>query len=112
MKRILVLLAFSFVLAAASIHKAHAAESYDLHVILPLTGGGAFVGNGHRQSLDTLAELVNKSGGIGGRPLHFVYHDDQSSPKSRSSLPMMCSPKSQPSSSAPASLRCVQQSRH
>jgi branched-chain amino acid transport system substrate-binding protein len=81
MKRILALLAYSFVLSPAGVHAAQPADSYNLHVILPLTGGGAFVGNGHRQSLDTLAELVNKSGGIGGRPLHFAYHDDQSSPQ-------------------------------
>ena len=81
MKRIFVLLAYCFVLGPAGIHATHAAEPYNLHVILPLTGGGAFVGNGHRQSLDTLAEVVNKSGGIDGRPLHFVYHDDQSSPQ-------------------------------
>lgn len=58
-----------------------ATEPYDLHVILPLTGGGAFLGKGHQDSLNILAEIVNKSGGIKGRPLHFVYHDDQSSPQ-------------------------------
>lgn len=60
---------------------ASAAEPYDIHVILPLTGNGAFLGQGHRDSLDTLAAIVNKSDGIGGRPLRFVYHDDQSSPQ-------------------------------
>lgn len=58
-----------------------AADPYDINVILPLTGGGAFLGQGHRANLDILAEVVNKSGGIKGRPLHFVYHDDQSSPQ-------------------------------
>jgi branched-chain amino acid transport system substrate-binding protein len=58
-----------------------AAEPYDIHVILPLTGNGAFLGQGHRDSLDTLAEIVNKSNGIDGRPLRFVYHDDQSNPQ-------------------------------
>jgi branched-chain amino acid transport system substrate-binding protein len=60
---------------------ARAAEPYDIHVILPLTGNGAFLGQGHRDSLDTLAEIVNQSNGIEGRPLHFVYHDDQSNPQ-------------------------------
>ena len=60
---------------------ARAVEPYDIHVILPLTGNGAFLGQGHRDSLDTLAEIVNKSNGIDGRPLHFVYHDDQSNPQ-------------------------------
>jgi branched-chain amino acid transport system substrate-binding protein len=60
---------------------ARAAEPYQIHVILPLTGNGAFLGQGHRDSLDTLAEIVNQSDGIAGRPLQFVYHDDQSSPQ-------------------------------
>jgi branched-chain amino acid transport system substrate-binding protein len=60
---------------------ARAAQPYDVHVIVPLTGSGAFLGKGHRDSLDILAEIVNKTGGIGGRPLHFVYHDDESSPQ-------------------------------
>jgi branched-chain amino acid transport system substrate-binding protein len=75
------LLALIVALAAGAGGPAWAADSYDLHVILPLTGNGAFLGKGHRDSLDTLAEIVNKSGGIAGRPLHFVYHDDQSSPQ-------------------------------
>ncbi len=68
-------------MAAGALAPARAAEPYDIHVILPLTGGGAFLGQGHRASLDILAEIVDKSGGIKGRPLRFVYHDDQSSPQ-------------------------------
>src|ERR1700741_5378270 len=52
---------------------ARAAEPYDIHVILPLTGNGAFLGQGHHDSFEALTEVVNKSGGIKGRPLHFVY---------------------------------------
>jgi branched-chain amino acid transport system substrate-binding protein len=58
-----------------------AAEPYDIHVILPLTGGGAFLGQGHRDTFEILAGVVNKTGGVAGRPVHFVYHDDQSSPQ-------------------------------
>src|SRR6185437_5992101 len=57
------------------------AETYDIHVILPLTGSGAFLGQGHRDSFDTLAEIVNKANGIDGRTLRFIYHDDQSNPQ-------------------------------
>ena len=67
--------------AAGATGAARAAEPYDIHVILPLTGGGSFVGNGHRDSLETLAQVVNAADGIRGRPVHFVYHDDQSSPQ-------------------------------
>jgi branched-chain amino acid transport system substrate-binding protein len=74
-------LGLGLALALGAIGTVRAAASYDIHVILPLTGSGAFLGKGHRDSLDTLADIVDKSGGIAGRPVHFVYHDDQSSPQ-------------------------------
>jgi branched-chain amino acid transport system substrate-binding protein len=81
MKKALIALGLAVAFLANIVGAARAAETYDIHVILPLTGNGAFLGQGHRDSLDTLAEIVNKSNGIDGRPLHFVYHDDQSSPQ-------------------------------
>jgi branched-chain amino acid transport system substrate-binding protein len=81
MKRTITVLALAFAVAYATTGPAPAAEPYNINVILPLTGGGAFLGKGHRDSLDILAEIVNKSGGIRGRPLHFVFHDDESSPQ-------------------------------
>ena len=60
---------------------ADAASPYDLPVMLPLTGGAAFVGDGERAGLEALQELVNNAGGIGGRPLHLVFHDDETSPQ-------------------------------
>ena len=67
--------------SAAWIDGAWAAEPYDIHVILPMTGGGSFVGKGQQESLQALEATVNKSGGIQGRPLHLVFHDDQTSPQ-------------------------------
>jgi len=58
-----------------------AAEPYDIHVILPMTGGGSFAGKGQQQSLLALADVLNKEGGIAGRPVRFVVHDDQTSPQ-------------------------------
>jgi branched-chain amino acid transport system substrate-binding protein len=59
-----------------------AAEApYDIHVIECLTGGGAFLGTEEQQALQILEKVVNQAGGIAGRPLHFVFHDDQSSPQ-------------------------------
>lgn len=81
MKRTIATLALALAVACAASGSAPAAEPYDIHVVLPLTGGGAFLGKGHRDSLETLAEIVNKSGGIQGRPLRFVFHDDESSPQ-------------------------------
>jgi branched-chain amino acid transport system substrate-binding protein len=57
------------------------AEDYPLETILPLTGSGAFVGTGEKQGLEVLEGLVNQDGGIKGRPVKFVYHDDQTSPQ-------------------------------
>jgi branched-chain amino acid transport system substrate-binding protein len=58
---------------------AHAEDAYEIHVVLPMTGGGSFVGKGQQESLGALEASVNKGGGIQGRPLHFNFHDDQTS---------------------------------
>lgn len=49
-------------------------------IILPLTGGGAFVGQTHQKTMQILEEMVNKDGGIKGRPLKFDFLDDQTNP--------------------------------
>ena len=56
------------------------ATPYEIHVILPLTGGAAFLGKPEQQALDALLGIVNKQGGIGGRPVKFTYYDDASTP--------------------------------
>ena len=61
--------------------RAEAADPYRIDVILPLTGAGAFLGKGEQQSLQLAEKAVNASGGIRGRPLEFVFHDDQTSPQ-------------------------------
>jgi branched-chain amino acid transport system substrate-binding protein len=60
---------------------AAAAEPYEINVILAMTGGAAFLGRQESQSLLLLADVVNKKGGIAGRPLKFNIADDQSSPQ-------------------------------
>jgi branched-chain amino acid transport system substrate-binding protein len=50
-------------------------------VILPLTGGGAFIGTTHEKTLQLLEDVVNKDGGIKGRPLKFDFLDDKTSPQ-------------------------------
>jgi branched-chain amino acid transport system substrate-binding protein len=67
--------------AAGSLGPALAADPYEIHVVLPMTGGGSFVGKGQQDSLQALEASVNKAGGIQGRPLHLVFHDDQTSPQ-------------------------------
>jgi branched-chain amino acid transport system substrate-binding protein len=50
-------------------------------VILPLTGGGAFVGQTHEKTMQILEGVVNKDGGVKGRPIKFDFLDDQTSPQ-------------------------------
>ncbi len=60
---------------------ARAADPYKIDVILPLTGGAAFLGQGERQALQLFQARINKEGGVGGRLLEFVFHDDQTNPQ-------------------------------
>jgi len=59
---------------------AQAADPYEIDAILSLTGTFAFLGNAEAKSLQTLEPLLNKQGGINGRPVHFNIQDDQSQP--------------------------------
>lgn len=68
-------------LALSSYGGARAAEPYKINVVVPLTGGAAFVGQGQKDTLIALAEYVNKTGGIQGQNVEFVFHDDQTSPQ-------------------------------
>jgi branched-chain amino acid transport system substrate-binding protein len=74
-----ILAAASFVMLGAPARSADA--PYEINVILPLTGRVAFVGQTDQQALKALEGYVNKTGGIRGRPLSFVFADDQSDPK-------------------------------
>ena len=58
-----------------------AAEALDIPVILSLTGAGSFLGKQEHEALRTEEQLVNKSGGVHGSPVHFSFADDQSSPQ-------------------------------
>jgi branched-chain amino acid transport system substrate-binding protein len=58
-----------------------AGESYDVNVVLPLTGRTSFLGQAEQKSLQIVEKIANRTGGIHGRQLRFVFHDDQSSPQ-------------------------------
>ena len=58
-----------------------AAEPYEINAILSLTGGASFLGTAEQKSLQLAEKWVNENGGIQGRPLKFVFQDDQSSPQ-------------------------------
>lgn len=52
-----------------------------IDVITSISGSGAFGGASDKLTLGIGEELVNKSGGIRGRPLQFVFSDDASKPQ-------------------------------
>jgi branched-chain amino acid transport system substrate-binding protein len=58
-----------------------AGAPYEIDVILPLTGAGAFTAASQQKSLTALQAIVNKDGGIAGRPVQFDFLDDQSNPQ-------------------------------
>src|SRR5215471_5682239 len=60
---------------------AQAADAIEIEAVMPLTGGGSFLGLGEQKSLQLAEKVVNAAGGINGTPIHFAYHDDQSSPQ-------------------------------
>jgi branched-chain amino acid transport system substrate-binding protein len=68
-------------LGANAVRPAGAADPFVIPAIVSLTGGGAFLGKSEAQSLQLIEALVNKQGGIEGRPIHFAIQDDQSNPQ-------------------------------
>ena len=52
---------------------------YEINVLVPVTGGGAFLGKSYQESLTAIEATVNASGGIHGRPVKFVVSDSQTS---------------------------------
>lgn len=69
------------VLAGLAGTAARAADDYQIDVVLPLSGGASFLGKAEQQSLQLVETSTNDTGGIQGRSLKFVFHDDQSSPQ-------------------------------
>jgi branched-chain amino acid transport system substrate-binding protein len=80
MKNFLVVTAVASAALIAA-HLAVAQTPYNLNVMEPLTGSGAFLGQGQKAALESLAKSVNHDGGIHGRPVNFIFHDDQTNPQ-------------------------------
>ncbi len=79
MRRIAAAALAALLLAAAAPSARAAGEPYDIYAVLPVTGGAAFLGKQEVEALKVFEDNLNKSGGIGGRPIHFVVYDDQTS---------------------------------
>jgi branched-chain amino acid transport system substrate-binding protein len=53
----------------------------EIHAFLSITGFNAFIGSAYAQTLKIVEKHVNATGGIRGRPVRFIEHDDQSNPQ-------------------------------
>lgn len=72
---------FAVIVALALVGETAAQPApYEINALIPLTGGGAFLGKAYTQAFEAVENVVNKSGGIQGRPLKFVYGDTQTNP--------------------------------
>jgi branched-chain amino acid transport system substrate-binding protein len=79
-KRLIAALLFALILSASP-RIANAADPYEINVIVPITGIGAFLGKNEAAALEIVEKNVNSGGGIHGRPIKFVIQDDQSNPQ-------------------------------
>jgi branched-chain amino acid transport system substrate-binding protein len=65
---------------AGGVAPASAVDPYIIHAIVPLTGPNAFLGKGEATTLQAIEAMVNKKGGIRGRPIAIQIADDASDP--------------------------------
>lgn len=77
--RLLVAASF-FVLSSAS-RMAFAADSYDIAVVTSLSGSAAMLGQTGKEALGLAERVINQGGGVQGRPVHFAFYDDETSPQ-------------------------------
>jgi branched-chain amino acid transport system substrate-binding protein len=74
-------LAFCALVTSLLSYGASAQGTYDIHTVLPLTGRTSFLGQAEQKALQIIEKIANTTGGVHGKPLRFIYHDDQSSPQ-------------------------------
>ncbi len=76
-KAVLAALICGALLSVATLARAATLAPYELNAIIPLTGGGAFLGKAYADTFHAVELLVNASGGIQGHPLKIVTADTQ-----------------------------------
>jgi branched-chain amino acid transport system substrate-binding protein len=73
--------ALALTLSAAGASRAADQTPFEINVIEPLTGPAAFIGQSIVATLKIVETVVNRQGGIKGRPVKFVISDDGSNPQ-------------------------------
>src|SRR5258708_19669197 len=79
--QLLVALGANVVLGTVAPEARAGEAAYEIDTIVRWAGGAAYVGKSMQDTMQLHEKTLNKHGGIGGRPLHFVFHDDQSKPQ-------------------------------
>jgi branched-chain amino acid transport system substrate-binding protein len=69
---------FVLLLLTTTSRAATTADPYTIYAILSLTGPAAYLGQQEAAALQVYEGVVNKTGGIKGRPVHFEVMDNQS----------------------------------
>jgi branched-chain amino acid transport system substrate-binding protein len=64
-------------ISAVTVVRSAPLEPYEVNAIIPLTGGGAFLGKAYLETFRAVEQLVNSTGGIQGHPIKFVTADTQ-----------------------------------
>jgi branched-chain amino acid transport system substrate-binding protein len=67
-------------LLAAFAGPARAAEPIRIGTIFSITGYAGFIGSAQKEVFTAMIDDINAKGGVNGRPLEFLYEDDQSIP--------------------------------
>jgi len=85
MKRIFVIVAaVTFLFFFAGLFTGGLAQTkapYKIGFIVPLTGYLSWLGEYMKKGAEVKIEMINKAGGVNGRPLEVISYDDQSSPE-------------------------------
>jgi branched-chain amino acid transport system substrate-binding protein len=74
---LVVLLSACVMMSAVALVGSAPLEPYEVNAIIPLTGGGAFLGKSYLETFRAVEKLVNATGGIQGHPIKFVTADTQ-----------------------------------
>src|SRR5258705_12748258 len=69
------------VLSAPAFLTAQSKEPIPIGTLCPLTGAGGAYGPDMQKAIVTVAERINKSGGIHGRPVQIFSEDSQTNPE-------------------------------
>jgi branched-chain amino acid transport system substrate-binding protein len=85
MKKMLVVIAvvtcLFFLAGVLNAALAQTKAPYKIGFIVPLTGYLSWLGEYMKKGAEVQVEMINKAGGVNGRPLELVTYDDQSSPE-------------------------------